>query len=242
MINLKLATAGLIALTGFLAPAVTSAALVTGDATITIDNAAVSGSNAGGWFFETFWGEADNALQINGSTTGGTALSASGTSSLRLPVNSNTTSQVLSTTGYGRLLQASTMDAGDTSIGQIGLSGAFRMRDPGLTSHLAPFDLAVSKTSGQWNITSHDTGFGTVGLFTLANVSESLNGNGELMLSGDLLWSTSFGYRNVLNADGAKVLGSFSLVPSAVPVPAAVWMFASGLVGLIGVARRKYPI
>lgn len=28
-------------------------------------------------------------------------------------------------------------------------------------------------------------------------------------------------------------------VPSAVPVPAAVWLFGSGLIGLIGVARRK---
>ena len=26
---------------------------------------------------------------------------------------------------------------------------------------------------------------------------------------------------------------------SAVPVPAAVWLFGSGLIGLIGVARRK---
>jgi len=28
--------------------------------------------------------------------------------------------------------------------------------------------------------------------------------------------------------------------PSAIPVPAAVWLFASGLVGLIGIGRRKY--
>ncbi len=30
-----------------------------------------------------------------------------------------------------------------------------------------------------------------------------------------------------------------STVVSAVPVPAAVWLFGSGLLGLIGVARRK---
>ena len=28
-------------------------------------------------------------------------------------------------------------------------------------------------------------------------------------------------------------------VVSAVPVPAAVWLFGSGLIGLIGIARRK---
>ena len=31
----------------------------------------------------------------------------------------------------------------------------------------------------------------------------------------------------------------FADLPSAVPVPAAVWLFGSGLLGLVGVARRK---
>ena len=30
-----------------------------------------------------------------------------------------------------------------------------------------------------------------------------------------------------------------SIVPAAVPVPAAVWLFGSGLLGLVGIARRK---
>ncbi len=35
--------------------------------------------------------------------------------------------------------------------------------------------------------------------------------------------------------------GDYSLIvtPSAIPIPAAVWLFGSGLLGLIGVARRK---
>ncbi len=33
--------------------------------------------------------------------------------------------------------------------------------------------------------------------------------------------------------------GSVSLVNNPVPVPAAVWLFGSGLLGLVGVARRK---
>lgn len=34
------------------------------------------------------------------------------------------------------------------------------------------------------------------------------------------------------------VVSNFS-APSAVPIPAAAWLFASGLIGLVGVARRK---
>ena len=37
-----------------------------------------------------------------------------------------------------------------------------------------------------------------------------------------------------------KDWGHHKLVaPSAVPVPAAVWLFVSGLLGLVGIARRK---
>ncbi|MCP4503572.1 MAG: VPLPA-CTERM sorting domain-containing protein, partial [Deltaproteobacteria bacterium] len=31
----------------------------------------------------------------------------------------------------------------------------------------------------------------------------------------------------------------FAVSLSAVPAPAAIWLFGSGLIGLIGVARRK---
>jgi len=34
-------------------------------------------------------------------------------------------------------------------------------------------------------------------------------------------------------------LAGADLPPPAVPVPAAVWLFGSGLLGLVGVARRK---
>ena len=34
-------------------------------------------------------------------------------------------------------------------------------------------------------------------------------------------------------------LGLYLVMPTVIPLPAAVWLFGSGLIGLIGVARRK---
>jgi hypothetical protein len=247
--SLKLATTGIlafIALTAILAPTTASAALVAGEATLTIDNAAVSASNPGAWFFQTHWGSSDNALTINGSTTGGTALSTTGSTALLFPVNTNTVTQVLSTVVPGRTLQATTMDASHTAVGQIGLSGAMRLRDPGLASYLGPYDLSLKKIAGTWTLQTFDSQFQFASLFALGNVSESLNGNGELLLTGDLLWAnTATGLtwaNNLLGANTSTVIGSFSLAPSAVPVPAAVWLFGSGLMGLFGATRRKTVI
>ena len=38
---------------------------------------------------------------------------------------------------------------------------------------------------------------------------------------------------------GAGQSTSFNAIASPVPVPAAVWLFGSGLLGMIGVARRR---
>ena len=46
------------------------------------------------------------------------------------------------------------------------------------------------------------------------------------------------GAQNGLNPDTA-IYASFKLTPTTVPVPGAVWLFGSGLAGLIGATRRK---
>jgi hypothetical protein len=40
-------------------------------------------------------------------------------------------------------------------------------------------------------------------------------------------------------ANGVSQVYSFDAIPTVVPVPAAVWLFGSGLIGLVGLARRK---
>ncbi len=47
-------------------------------------------------------------------------------------------------------------------------------------------------------------------------------------------------YNNYFASSEADGNGAFpSITTSAVPVPAAVWLFGSGLLGLVGLARRK---
>ncbi len=59
--------------------------------------------------------------------------------------------------------------------------------------------------------------------------------------TGEIMYSTSAGSSgswystNQYGFDYASINGSVS----AVPVPAAVWLFGSGLLGLIGVATKK---
>jgi len=44
-----------------------------------------------------------------------------------------------------------------------------------------------------------------------------------------------FGFADV----SAPQLGQYGIEISQVPVPAAAWLFCSGLIGLIGISRRK---
>ncbi len=240
MKNLKLATVGVFAftaLTGLLAPATASAALVSGNATITIDNPAFIASNFYTNYVEKFWDASNNNLGITGATSGGTTLSLIGNTAMLFPVNTNLVTTVCAGPGcgpYGRTMQATDMDASNTSIGQIGLSGAWRINGPG--GVLTPYDFRLIKTAGLWNISTYDTAFGFQNFLKLTDVAETIVG-GELYLSGNLKWTGL--WASLAGANTNAVVGTFNLAPAAVPVPAAVWMFGSGLLGLLGVSRRK---
>lgn len=83
-----------------------------------------------------------------------------------------------------------------------------------------------------------------------ALLNDSFTGTG---LGGSYLitpYSTSFGYGiwgdtmavgivNFAPANNYDTSGFSTWTPSAVPVPGAVWLFGSGLIGLVGLARRK---
>lgn len=250
MTKLKLATAGVFAFTAFtslLAPATASAALVSGTATITIDNTAfaassvnVGGGYPNGWIVEKFWDASYNTTGITGSTAGGLNLATTGSTAMNFAVNTNSTTNSFPAAGpSGRTEQATTMDTNvGTSTGQIGLSGAWLLSSPGTSGVLTPYDFNLKKnSSGVWNIQTFDTVFGFQNFLKLINVTESINGGGELLLSGDLQWTGL--WASITGANQSTVVGSLNLAPAVIPVPAAVWLFGSGLLGLLGVSRRK---
>jgi hypothetical protein len=84
---------------------------------------------------------------------------------------------------------------------------------------------------------------GSTSFFAAGGVGESMEfffmaGNGTLPNAA----ATAVRYGNAqgfstwtLNSNGSLVYAA----PSAVPVPAAVWLFGSGLLGLVGISRRK---
>jgi hypothetical protein len=60
---------------------------------------------------------------------------------------------------------------------------------------------------------------------------------GESM--SELVLAYNDNYLGFVDSDFDDMLVRAEFIPTAVPVPAAVWLFGSGLLGLVGIARRK---
>lgn len=90
----------------------------------------------------------------------------------------------------------------------------------GNSSNVFPF-LFSSFTSGSWS--------------TSATVNAATTGNAIVFFSNGLsAFSSGFGDASV-SIDSIQ----FNVDVAAVPLPAAAWLFSSGLIGLIGMARRS---
>jgi len=100
----------------------------------------------------------------------------------------------------------------------------------------------LDNSFGELLNTSFNTFFGATGNFDIMNISFIAVGAGQsdLVLSESALWvfADELGgyYGNQVVFDPAVVN------VSAVPVPAAIWMFGSGLLGLFGFARKKIKL
>jgi len=99
---------------------------------------------------------------------------------------------------------------------------------------------AVNMTS-DITFTMDYTGYGSgmvpiSGMFNITGDSFSLLVNPLLDASGNVVKAPYVG--TLPSPNGWNVTGSVTNL-SAIPVPAAVWLFGSGLLGLVGIARRR---
>ena len=129
----------------------------------------------------------------------------------------------------------------DTSV--LTYNGDFAF-DAGLTPRDSFFDTII-EAPGQLSI-GWTTGFGPALVFgatprTIGSLSFTMIGgpgsSSTLTLSDSALVSFN-------DASGAPIAMNYvdGVATNPVPVPAAVWLFGSGLIGLVGVARRKKTV
>lgn len=220
----------------------TNAALVAGNATFTLNGTWNAGFLAAGYYPTSFFDASFNTTALDATTTGGTGIT-SGSGTFVSSINSNTT-----TINYGAAgsLQATTMDAGNSSVGQIGLSGAFRMTTTsGPSPYLTVQDWYLKKVGGIWNLVDNSPGFGQQTFAQLVNVVDNLASAGtlvgDLQLLPDAVNKVGFTWAAFLGVDASQkttTFGTLSIAPAAVPVPAAAWLFGSALLGVLGLKRR----
>jgi len=145
-----------------------------------------------------------------------------------------------------------TTDLKGTASGVIGLGGAFRYRidapfsiqdgeEAGNRTLIGDFTLEYNESreinghSG-WALFNHVSWRANV--FDLDNVVVSQT-NDTLQLVGNLALGEGFDH---LGGSTGAIVGDFSFQTTIVPVPAAVWFFATGLLGLFASNKGKRNI
>jgi hypothetical protein len=103
----------------------------------------------------------------------------------------------------------------------------------------------VIGTGGSASLTAFDpvSGFIVIDGWTLDIDTLSIDAktSSALDLSGTgTLWKAGYTETNANWSFSAETASNYSMhIATVVPVPAAVWLFGSGLIGLAGIARRK---
>ncbi len=131
-----------------------------------------------------------------------------------------------------------------TATGSIGLAGVMRFRVDveapnnrvllgDMTLEYKPAEEGRTPGRSGWLLVNH-IGF-NANAFELFDVATNLTGN-NLAISGGLGFGWGFDH---LGATAARLadtrIGTFSFQTTVVPVPGAVWLFASGLLGFFGI-------
>jgi len=145
-------------------------------------------------------------------------------------------------------------DLAGTATGAIGLGGAMRFRldipfithpetgeeagNRAINGYLSleyNGNAAIEAGYPEWTIYNHYSFRNEV--FNLENVVTDITEN-SLTLSGDISLAGGFVH---MGGEYGTIVGDFNFQTTVVPVPAAVWLFASGLAGLFvsGRANKK---
>ncbi len=134
--------------------------------------------------------------------------------------------------------------------GNFGMDKFFFNYDNNLTVDASVNISDIDPTT--WGVTTNKNAGGSFGFFDF-QVKGNGNSRTEILsfsitgVSGDSIGSYAIGYEGVGDAYFAAHVGGFddgngvssAIFATVVPVPAAAWLFGSGLLGLVGVARRK---
>ena len=151
--------------------------------------------------------------------------------------------------------QAMTIEASAGATGSGTLADPFVVitpTAPGLFLHTINFDLG---TDTHFNMTSTVSNLLSFGVPIFEN-----GGDAEFVVGSDThlavplpdlgiapfdfhlhpqAFSGSVGPEGLIPGNGSYTLTMWGSTPAAVPIPAAVYLFGSGLIGLVGLARRK---
>lgn len=136
-----------------------------------------------------------------------------------------------------------------TGVGKIALGGSLRLHSdfnsPSGVLWMRGLTLEHRGETESWYIGS-DAGPANGTYFELIDPVFGINpDNGLLSIDADFKFGDSLYARIFFQLEGdTRVVGHFSLNPlitptTPVPVPAAVWLFASSLLGLAGISRRQ---
>jgi hypothetical protein len=139
--------------------------------------------------------------------------------------------------------------SGTFALGTISGSNSLTGFTPGTWSNagsgnedgFGSFNLRITSFDG-WTHSSTEISFGisATGTNSWASASQVLTGNNKNQIAAIHLFPCiPSGTGCASNSPGATSITGFASRAVAVPIPAAVWLFGSGLIGLIGIARRR---
>lgn len=104
------------------------------------------------------------------------------------------------------------------------------------------FDTFEFTTTGAWTFSSlSTTGTGTAGYYDSIDIPYNLQGIGSLP-GTDLFGVLPAGDYTIFllpSFNGGTLSYDVSITVAAVPVPAAVWLFGSGVLALLGIGRKR---